>query len=115
MNEFGLALGIAALLAGGVLCHIYFPFQALLAGGVLLVALGLGIGVPTGFWYHVLLYRFLKPKMELPKYWWFSPGGLYDHLSDEESERCRPWLILGAGGFFAALAGCALVAVSLLG
>jgi hypothetical protein len=76
---------------------------AALGVGALLV--GLAMGVPTGLWYHVILYRFVSAKITLPRWWWLSPAALHRHLSAEEARRVYPWNRAGAVGFVLCLAG----------
>lgn len=93
------AVGLVALLA-----TVLTPgFMTLIALGLL--ALGLVVGVPTGFWYHVLLYRMVSAKMRLPRRWWVSPSDLHVHLSDAEQRRFAVWYRLGGIGFVLSMVG----------
>src|SRR6266545_4114074 len=65
------------------------PVMIMLAVGALL--LGLAVGMPTGFWYHVALYRIVSRKVQVPRMWWLSPSGLHVHLTDAEQRRIKPW------------------------
>jgi hypothetical protein len=68
------AVGLVALLA-----TVLTPgFMTVIAFGTLL--LGLVVGVPTGFWYHVVLYRIVSAKIRLPRRRWVSPSDLHIHL-----------------------------------
>src|SRR5205814_662807 len=57
---------------------------------------GLLVGVPTGFWYHVALYRVVSPKVQLPRTWWIAPSELHRHLTDAERRPIYRWYRLGA-------------------
>ena len=73
--------------------------------GLWALAAGLLIGLPTGFWYHVALYRQLSIRMTLAPRWWLAPVGLHPLLSSGEYRRVRPWFVLGALGFLLCLVG----------
>jgi hypothetical protein len=91
----GLIVSLAAIVTAGL--------TALLGLGLL--ALGLVVGVPTGFWYHVVLYRLASPKVPLPRRWWLSPGRLHRHLTAAEQRRIEPWFRIGGVGFVLCVAG----------
>ncbi len=101
------ALVLLAVVAVG-LAGILATFQ----GSTLMTALGLGtllvglaIGLPTGFWYHVILYRFVSAKGPIPRAWWLSPSSLHGHLTPAERRRIAPWYRIGGVGFVLAVAG----------
>jgi hypothetical protein len=73
--------------------------------GVVTLAVGLLVGVPTGFWYHVLLYRVLSARMTLPPKWWWAPVDLHPHLTGPELSRLKPWFTVGGVGFALSLVG----------
>lgn len=98
------ALGLVALAAAVFSAHL------VAALGIALLVLGLLVGLPTGFWYHVALYRILSPRVPLPQRWWLSPSNLHVHLTDAERRRIRPWYRIGGVGFVFCLAG-GLVAI----
>ncbi len=79
------------------------PVMIMLALGALL--LGLVVGVPTGFWYHVVLYRIVSARIAVPRRWWLSPSALHVHLTDAEHRRIRLWYRLGGIGFVLSVAG----------
>jgi hypothetical protein len=108
-----MALVLVVLVAAGVI-----GLGAPVLGPPLIIELGLGmllvglvVGLMTGFWYHVVLYRTLAPKMALPRKWWLAPSRLHDHLSDTEQDRVRPWYRIGGLGF-ALCVGGGLVAIA---
>lgn len=105
MLEAMVVLGaVAALGLGGVLGEaLSAPAMIALALGTLL--LGLVVGVPTGFWYHVLLYRIVSSKTPVPRRWWLAPSDLHAHLTRAEERRIRPWYRLGGIGFALSVVG----------
>ena len=99
------AVGLAAFLATILTPHLV----AALGLGTLL--LGLLLGVPTGFWYHVILYRCLQARIPLPRRWWVSPADLHSHLAEAERRPIRPWYRIGGVGFvLCVLGGLAAIA-----
>ena len=105
MPEVTLVLG-ALVLAGlvGLAGAIFTPFLVVMAG-VAILALGLLVGVPTGFWYHALLYRLVSAKQPLPRRWWLSPTDLHPRLTDAERRRLTPWFRIGGVGFVLCVLG----------
>jgi hypothetical protein len=111
MLEIALVL-IALVAAGlsGVAGAIITP-RLLAALGLATLMLGLLLGIPTGFWYHVVLYRLVSAKVSLPGAWWLAPARLHVHLNGAEQRRIRPWYRVGGVGFVLAVAG-GLVAIA---
>ena len=105
MLEAMVALGAVAVL--GLVAPLAAapsaPVMIGLALGALLV--GLVVGVPAGFWYHVLLYRIVSAKAPVPRKWWLSPADLHVHLSAAEQRRIKPWYRLGGLGFVLSVVG----------
>ena len=101
------ALVLAAVVSVGVvglLATILTPsVLTLFALGIL--SLGLVVSVPTGFWYHVVLYRIVSAKIAVPRRWWLSPSELHVHLTDAEQRRIRLWYRLGGIGFVLSVVG----------
>ena len=95
VGSVGLVLLLATLLTA--------PVLIMLAIGILL--LGLVVGVPTGFWYHVVLYRIVSGKTPVPRRWWLSPSALHVHLTAAEERRIRLWYRLGGIGFVLSMVG----------
>ncbi len=114
MLEIALVLAaVAAVGFAGVMSAIVTP--RLMAGiGVGALFLGLVIGLPTGFWYHVILYRVVSARMPFPRRWWLSPSRLHTHLSGAEQSRITPWYLIGGVGFVLSVAGCLTAIVGLL-
>ncbi len=73
--------------------------------GLIMLVAGLVEGVPTGFWYHVVLRRILLEHGPLPARWWIHPTRHHDRLTPEEHRRIRVWFVLGGIGYAAAVAG----------
>ena len=105
MLELLLVLGtvLAIALIGLVTVAMTPPLMVEL--GLWGLAVGLFIGIPTGWWYHVVLYRTLTARMALPPRWWRKPVELHPFLTAGEYQGVRPWFVAGALGFFLCLAG----------
>ena len=105
MLETTLVFGAVAAVGLVVLLATVFtaPVMIVLALGALVV--GLVVGVPTGFWYHVVLYRIVSARIAVPRKWWLSPSDLHVHLTDAEQRRIRLWYRLGGIGFVLSVAG----------
>ena len=107
---FAALVGIGLL---GYLVTIVTPHLFHNIGLILLVA-GLVEGVPTGFWYHVVLRRILIERGPLPSRWWIHPTRHHDQLTPEEHRRIRVWFVLGGIGYALAVAGGLAAIVGLL-
>ena len=114
MPETLLVVALVALLAGGGLLLPLLPWSAVLQLGVLGVALGLGLGIPTSLVYHVKLARVLGARGELPPRWWHSPTRLHTRLRGAERRAVLRWFYAGGAGFVITLAGCAAAFVGAL-
>jgi len=95
---------IGAIGLGGSLPGMTAPSLAILFG-IGLLAAGLVIGVPAGVWYHVILYRSVAPKVDVPRAWWLSPLALHGHLSDAERQGIARWYRIGGIGFALSVVG----------
>ncbi len=105
MLEAALVL-VALLLVGVVLLLGTIPLASLATLiGMATLGLGLLIGVPSGFWYHVVLYRYVGPRVPLARTWWLSPSNLHRHLTDDEQRHIALWYRIGGVGFVLCLAG----------
>jgi hypothetical protein len=91
----GLIVIVASVVTPGLIAEIGF--------GVLFF--GLLIGLPTGFWYHVILYRSVSARMPLPPAWWLSPSNLHTHLTEAERRHIKPWYLIGGVGFVLCVVG----------
>jgi hypothetical protein len=114
MLEGALVLTIVAALGLVALATTLLTPMLLAAIGVTTMLIGLVTGVPTGFWYHVVLYRVVSAKVPLPRRWWMSPAALHGHLSDVETRRVRRWYRIGGAGFVLCVAGGVVAIASLL-
>ena len=105
MLETTLVFGAVAAVGLVVLLATVFtaPVMIVLALGALVV--GLVVGVPTGFWYHVVLYRIVSARIAVPRKWWLSPSDLHVHLTGAEQRRIRLWYRLGGIGFVLSVVG----------
>jgi len=111
MLEVTLVLGaIVAVGLIGIGGAIFSPLVVVVIG-LATLSLGLAVGLPTGFWYHAVLYRLVSAKLPLPRRWWLSPSDLHRHLTDAEERRIRPWYRIGGLGFVLCVLG-GLVAIA---
>jgi hypothetical protein len=104
------SLVVVGVLAAYALLGL-LPWDWLFGGGVLLVVLGMLIGVPASIWYHLRLYRSLKPRALLDRGWWLRPYRLHDRLLDSERGPVMWWFRFGAVWFVLAVLGCVMVGV----
>ena len=88
--------------------------QIMIELGLWALAGGLLVGIPTGVWYHVVLYRQLAPRMTLPPRWWRAPVELHSQLTPFEFRRVRPWFLAGAVGFLLCCVGGVAAIIGLL-
>ncbi len=88
----------------GYLITIITP-QLFSSIGLLMLMVGLAEGLPTGFWYHVVLRRILIQRGSLHQKWWIHPTRHHGQLTPEEYRRIRLWFVLGGIGYALALAG----------
>jgi hypothetical protein len=107
MPEIWLVGALVLVLAVGGLAAQLLSWTAVLELGVLAVALGLGLGIPTSLVYHAKLARTLAARGELPSRWWLSPTRLHSRLRGAERRAVLRWFFLGGAGFVLTLAGCA--------
>src|SRR5437763_747749 len=114
MSEILVVGGILGVTGAAVWAHGAFAWQTLLQAGAAAIAIGLAVGVPAGFYYHLRLYRILSQRLELPKTWWLFPDRLHAHLSESERKSIQPGYALGGAGFFLFLAGALACVLGLL-
>ncbi|MGD8318488.1 MAG: hypothetical protein PVH21_16420 [Myxococcales bacterium] len=98
MRELGLVVAIVALMcvASGMWLA---PWETLYEGGIWVTAAGFVLGVPTGLVYHVLLYRALQPRGQLPRGWYWRPLRFNALLQNGERASVMAWCYAGAFGF----------------
>jgi hypothetical protein len=89
---------VVGLVVIGIITLVITP-QIMIELGLWVLAAGLLVGIPTGFWYHVVLYRQLAGRITLPSRWWRAPVELHPLLTSSEFRRVRPWFVAGAVGF----------------
>ena len=105
MLEVALVIAaVAGVAAVGFLASAWSP-SVLVVAALVTLAGGLVVGVPTGFWYHVVLYRLVSAKRPVPRRWWLSPSSLHVHLTDAEQRRIAVWYRLGGLGFVLSMVG----------
>jgi len=112
--EVGLIILVIALVIGVTALFALVSWWVLFGAGIALIGFGMALGVPTGFWFHVVLYRVMRERGLVVKRWWLRPVGIYESLAKEDRRRVAPWMYLGGAGFVLALVGCALFAVGAL-
>ena len=106
MLELTLVIGVVAvLLAVRWVTQVSLSASTLTEWGVLILAAGIIEGIPTGLYYHLILYRLLHRRGKLPPGWWISPQQYHVHLTEEEGRRVRRWFFLGGAGFLLCVAG----------
>lgn len=113
MRELLIAAGLTCALVA-LAALLLVRWETLFFWGMLLVAAGMVVGVPTGFVYHVLLYRLLMRKKKLVRGWIWKPFDLHVHLDRGEKIHVMPWAYIGALGFFAIVLGQVLLASAII-
>ncbi|MBI3810726.1 MAG: hypothetical protein HY283_00760 [Nitrospirae bacterium] len=98
-------LTVTAVLAVQWMMQISFPASTLTDLGLFILAAGIIEGIPTGLYYHVVLYRLLHRRGRLPSGWWISPSRYHVHLTEMEGRRVRRWFFLGGLGFLLCMVG----------
>ncbi len=89
---------VAVIALTGLLTVVVTP-PLMVEFGLWVLAAGLLIGIPSGWWYHVVLYRTLAANRPVPSHWWRNPVDLHPLLTPNEYHRIRPWFVAGAVGF----------------
>ena len=114
MIETVVVLGLLFLLGGAGWAALLLDWETIAVSGMLLAFFGLALGVPTGFYYHVQLYRHLNPRGVLPKGWYWSPMRYHEHLLAHERRRVLGWSYVGGVGFLLIILGCAATLFGIL-
>jgi hypothetical protein len=109
MVESLLVLAAVACLAFLGLVAPLVPAAWWVEAGWICTAVGLLVGAPTGFWYHVKLRAILRQGGRPPPRWWLHPVAHHGRLAPEERPSVMLWFRLGGLGFAVAVLGCALV------
>jgi len=103
-------LVVAAVGLVGLLATALSP-SFIVTLGLATLAAGLLLGVPTGFWYHVLIYRLAAAQGPVPARWWLRPSALHAGLTEAELRPIMRWYRIGGAGFVLSVAG-GLVAIA---
>ncbi len=109
MWELGLVGALLCGLVGVGFVLTQMAWDLMLIGGLGLLVLGLGVGIPTGVVYHVLLHR--AAGAQLPRRWWLHPTNHHDLIPAERRRVVLGWCYTGAAGCGVALIGCGLIAL----
>ena len=110
MIELLACVGGLAVVAGLAIA----PWTLLVQAGALLAGIGLVLGLPTGFAYHVQLRRELERCDMLPARWWLQPTAHHVLLDESGRHAIRAMFHLGAGGFAVVSLGCIMVVAGLI-
>ncbi len=114
MIETLLVIGTVLGLTVAGLLGAFVPVDMLLYAGGVLTGAGLVIGVPAGFWYHVALYRTLRPRGPVPARWWLHPVPLHAQLLEDERRGVLRWFVAGGLGFCVVVIGFGVTVLGLL-
>jgi ABC-type lipoprotein release transport system permease subunit len=114
MLETLIVLGVVAAMVAAGLVVLSIPAGVLLLAGLLCSLLGLLVGVPAGFWYHVRLRRALLRRPPLPERWWLHPTRFHGELGPAERKPVMPWFYLGAVSFMVCMLGALLAMLGVL-
>jgi hypothetical protein len=113
MLEFLLAgATVVGLLALGAVALV--PWEPLMSGGIALVVGGLGLGVPTGLVYHVMLYRALAARGPVDPKWIWRPFDFHNRIDRVELRPILPWAWAGAVGFVFCVLGCIAIVAAMV-
>jgi hypothetical protein len=110
MVELLVVLALLVGLVGGPALVAFAPADVTFGAGLALVALGMAIGVPAGAYYHVRLYRALKPT----GLWWLHPIPLHKELKPADRPGVMRWMRVGAVMFGVIIVGLALATVGVV-
>lgn len=114
MTEAAIVLGLVIMLVVVGTLVVSLPWTAIVFAGAGLIAFGFVLGVPTGFYYHVALYKRLAPRKALPERWYWSPVRYHALLRDDERSSVLCWFYLGATGFTLIVLGGGVMALGLM-
>ena len=112
MRELAIVVGILLVLF--LLSFAWMlPWESVMDLGAVLLSVGSVIGVPTGVWYHVLLYRALAPRGDLERGWIWNPFRFHDRLLEEERGPVTFFAYAGGLGFVVLALGIVLIVGSM--
>ena len=114
MLESLLVIGLVALVSGVAAVAFAFGWITIALGGLVCAAVGLILGVPTGVYYHVALYRCLTPRGVLPARWWWNPTKYHRYLTIDEQRLVMRWFYAGGAGFGLVVLGGVLTFVGVM-
>ena len=106
-------LAVGVLVAGTLIVQLV-PAESLLQASWTCAVLGLVLGLPTGFWYHVKLRSALRRAGELTARWWLQPVAHHVHLTADERPGVMFWFTIGGAGFGLTMLGCLGVGAAVL-
>lgn len=98
-------LTVTAILAVQWMVQVSVSASTLTELGLFILAAGILEGIPTGLYYHIVLYRLLHRRGQLPPGWWIYPSQYHVHLTETEGRRVRRWFFLGGLGFLLCIIG----------
>jgi len=104
---------IVLTLIVGLVAATLVAWTSLLTAGVLATGVGLVLGVPTGFWYHVVLAKALVVAKASTPRWWLRPADFHERLDEASRRRVMPWFYAGAVGFVVTVVGLGLFALGI--
>lgn len=113
MREIVIVIAIIVVLTSGASVAVV-PWPWLFVAGLGLTALGFVVGAPTAIVYHVLLYRAIGQRVELPKGWYWSAMPYNEHLLPIQRRLVMTWCYISAAGFVVTVLGI-LVLVGAMG
>ncbi len=106
-------VGLGALVAGTLIVQL-MPAEWVVQASCVCSGIGLLVGLPTGFWYHVKLRGCLQRAGGLPAGWWLRPVAHHEHLTADELPAVMFWFTVGGAGFSLTMLGCIGVGVGVL-
>lgn len=108
MRELGIVAVVTGLMC--LLSGVWFvPWETLYYGGIWVTVAGFVVGVPTGFVYHVRLFRVLGLRGELSRGWFWRPLRFNARLRREERAGVMMWCYVGGLGFVIICIGLVLM------
>ena len=87
--------------------------EAMIWGGIGLVAIGFAYGIPTAIVYHWMLYRSLLRADRLPHRWWISPTAHHGLVPRADRRFVFVWGAIGGTGFLVIVLGILVTGIGL--